>query len=133
MDAAQIAEVPLGPLAERMGLELLHLEPGRAEGRCPVAGNTQPFGLWHGGASCVVAETLASIAAAAEVGPRGSAAGVDINATHHRAVRSGWVHGVAEALRIGGSVASYQVTLTDDAGDLVCTARVTLQLRRPRP
>ncbi len=123
----------VSPLDRRLGCELLEVTPARARARYPVAGNTQPFGLWHGGASCVVAETLASIAAAAEVGPRGSAAGVDINATHHRAVRSGWVHGVAEALRIGGSVASYQVTLTDDAGDLVCTARVTLQLRRPRP
>jgi len=130
MDAAQIAEVPLGPLAERMGLELLHLEPSRAEGRCPVAGNTQPFGLWHGGASCVLAETLASVAAVAEVGPGGRAAGVEINATHLAAAREGWVHGSAQAVRIGRTLATYQVELRDDAGTLLCVARVTVSLQR---
>ncbi|PFG16955.1 uncharacterized protein (TIGR00369 family) [Propionicimonas paludicola] len=130
MDPAQIAQLPLGPLAERMGLELLHLEPARAEGRCPVAGNTQPFGLWHGGASCVLAETLASVAAIAEVGPDGRAAGVELNATHLAAARDGWVHGTAEAIRIGRTLATYQVELRDDAGTLVCVARVTVSLQR---
>lgn len=130
MDAAQIAEVPLGPLAERMGLELLHLEPGRAEGRCPVAGNTQPFGLWHGGASCVLAETLASLAAMAEVGPDGRAAGVELNASYLAAAREGWVHGRAQSVRIGRTLATYQVELRDDADTLLCLARVTIALQR---
>ena len=130
MDATQIATVPLGPLAERMGIELLHLEPNLAEGRCPVAGNTQPFGLWHGGASCVLAETLASVAAVAEVGPDGRAAGVEINATHLAAARDGWVHGRAQAVRIGRTLATYQVELRDDAQTLLCVARVTVSLQR---
>jgi len=130
MDAAQGAKVPLGPLAERMGIELLHLEPSRAEGRCPVAGNTQPFGLWHGGASCVLAETLASVAAVAEVGPDGRAAGVEINATHLAAVREGWVHGRAQAVRIGRTLATYQVEIRDEAETLLCVARVTVSLQR---
>ncbi len=130
MDAAQIATVPLGPLAERMGLELTHLEPALAEGRCPVAGNTQPFGLWHGGASCVLAETLASVAAVAEVGAGGRAAGVEINATHLAAARDGWVHGRAQAVRIGRTLATYQVELRDDAETLLCVARVTVSLQR---
>lgn len=130
MDAAQGAKVPLGPLAERMGIELLHLEPSRAEGRCPVAGNTQPFGLWHGGASCVLAETLASVAAVAEVGPDGRAAGVEINATHLAAAREGWVHGRAQAVRIGRTLATYQVEIRDEAESLLCVARVTVSLQR---
>ncbi|MCW5954607.1 MAG: PaaI family thioesterase, partial [Propionibacteriaceae bacterium] len=107
----------------KMGMILDEVTPTRAVGRYPVEGNTQPFGLWHGGASCVVAETLASLAAAAEVGPEGMIAGVDINATHLVAVRSGWITGTATALRIGNTLATYDVTLTDDQGRQVCAAR----------
>lgn len=114
----------------KMGLILDEVTPTRAVGRYPVEGNTQPFGLWHGGASCVVAETLASLAAAAEVGPRGTIAGVDINATHLLPVRSGWVTGTATALRIGGTLATYDVTITNDEGEQVCAARITVALRR---
>ena len=114
----------------KMGMILDEVTPTRAVGRYPVEGNTQPFGLWHGGASCVVAETLASLAAAAEVGPHGSAVGVDINATHLAAGRSGWITGVATALRIGNTLATYDVSLTDDQGQQVCAARITVALRR---
>lgn len=117
-------------LDEKLGIELIEVTPTRATCRCPVEGNTQPFGLWHGGASCVIAETLASLAAAAEVGPAGAVTGVDINATHLRPATSGWVHGVATAIRIGGSLATYDVTLTDDAGEQVCAARITVFLKR---
>lgn len=114
----------------KMGLELQEVAPTRAVGRYPVAGNTQPFGLWHGGASCVVAETLASLAAAAEVGPEGAIVGVDINATHLLPVRSGWVTGTATALRIGGTLATYDVAITDEDDNQVCAARITIALRR---
>ncbi len=118
------------PLDLKMGMILDEVTPTRAVGRYPVEGNTQPFGLWHGGASCVVAETLASLAAAAEVGPNGVAVGVDINATHLVAARAGWITGVATALRIGNTLATYDVTLTDDEGQQVCAARITIALRR---
>ena len=117
-------------LDEKMGVELLEVTPTRAACRCPVEGNTQPFGLWHGGASCVIAESLASLAAAAEVGPDGAVTGVDINATHLRPATEGWVHGVATAIRIGGTLATYDVALTDDAGERVCAARITVFLKR---
>ena len=114
----------------KMGMILDEVTPTRAVGRYPVEGNTQPFGLWHGGASCVVAETLASLAAAAEVGPRGTIAGVDINATHLLPVRNGWVTGTATALRIGRTLATYDVSLTNDEGEQICAARITVALRR---
>lgn len=117
-------------LDEKMGVELVEVSPTRAVGRYPVEGNTQPFGLWHGGASCVVAETLASLAAAAEVGPHGSVSGVDINATHLRPASSGWITGTAEAIRIGGRLATYQVDLVHDSGEHLCSARITVALRR---
>ena len=116
------------PLATKLGLELLELSPERAVGRMPVAGNTQPAGLWHGGASCVLAETLASLAAAAHGQPDRTAVGVDLNATHHRPITTGWVTGTATALRLGRTVTSHEVVLVDDEGRRVCTARVTCQL-----
>lgn len=120
------------PLDEKMGTEWVEITPTRAIGRCPVEGNTQPFGLWHGGASCVLAESLASLAAAAEVGPNGAVTGVDINATHLRSVRDGWITGTATAIRIGGTLATYDVNLVADGGEQVCAARITVYLRRPR-
>ena len=119
-------------LDAKMGLEVLELTPERVVGRMPVEGNTQPMGLWHGGASCVLVETLGSIGAAAHARPGRVAVGVDINATHHRSVRSGWVTGTATAIRLGRAVASYEVVLTDDDGRRVCTARLTCQLVDPR-
>jgi uncharacterized protein (TIGR00369 family) len=115
-------------LDAKMGLELLELTAERVVGRMPVEGNTQPFGLWHGGASCVLAETLASLGSYVHGRPDRVGVGVDLNATHHRPARSGWVTGTATALRLGRTVASYEVVLVDDAGERLCTARVTCQL-----
>lgn len=115
-------------LDSRMGLELLEVSAERVVGRMPVEGNTQPFGLWHGGASCVLAETLASIGATAHGMPDQVAVGVDLNATHHKAVREGWVTGTATPIRLGSRIASFEIVLTDDRGDRVCTARLTCQL-----
>ena len=115
-------------LDAKMGFELLELTPERVVGRMPVSGNTQPLGLWHGGASCVLVETLGSIGASAHARPDRVAVGVDLNATHHRPARSGWVTGTASAIRLGRSVASYEVVLVDDEGERVCTGRLTCQI-----
>ncbi len=119
-------------LDTKMGFELLILTPERVVGRMPVEGNTQPYGLWHGGASCVLAETLASLGSFMYAQPERISVGVDINATHHRSVTAGWVTGTATALQLGKSIASYEIVITDDAGKRVCTARVTCQLVSPR-
>jgi 1,4-dihydroxy-2-naphthoyl-CoA hydrolase len=117
-------------LDAKMGLELTELTPERTVGSMPVDGNTQPYGLWHGGASCVLAETLASLASFAHAQPGGMAVGVDLNATHHRPVRSGRVTGVATALHLGRRVTSYEVVISHESGFRVCTARVTCQVIR---
>jgi 1,4-dihydroxy-2-naphthoyl-CoA hydrolase len=116
----------------KMGFELIALTPERVVGRMPVEGNTQPFGLWHGGASCVLAETLASLGSFMHAQPEKISVGVDINATHHRSVTAGWVTGTATALHLGRSTASYEIVIIDDAGKRVCTARMTCQLVSPR-
>ncbi len=131
MTAAELpnwyAQLP-SALDLKLGFEPIELTPDRVVGRMPVTGNTQPLGLWHGGASCVLIETLGSIGANLHAGPGRAAVGVDLNATHHRPGRSGWITGTATALRLGRSVASYEVVLVDDAGDRVCTGRLTCQL-----
>ena len=99
----------------------------------PVAGNTQPYGLLHGGASVVLAETLGSVGAALHAGENRIAVGLDINATHHRAARSGVVTGTATALSLGNTLASYDVVVTDEDGKRVCTSRITCLLRDAAP
>jgi uncharacterized protein (TIGR00369 family) len=120
---------PVGQLAARLGIEFTEVSAERVAATMPVEGNKQPYGLLHGGASCVLAESLGSIGAALHAGPGRAAVGIDINATHHRAVTDGIVTGVATPLHLGRSVASYQVEVTDELGRRVCTARLTAMLR----
>ena len=116
-------------LHDRLGIQVTEATADRVVATMPVDGNRQPFGLLHGGASCVLAETLGSIAANLHAGSAGLVAvGVDINATHHRGVSAGTVVGVATALRLGRTVASYEVVVSDDRGRRVCTARLTCNL-----
>ena len=113
---------------ERLGVEITESSPQRVVATMPVDGNRQPFGLLHGGASCVLAETLGSIGANLHAAPGSVAVGVDINATHHRAVSDGLVVGVATALHLGRSVACYEIVISDEQGRRVCTARITCNL-----
>lgn len=132
MDADFFNERSGGTLMERMGIVITHAERGRVEATMPVAGNTQPYGLLHGGASAVLAETVGSIAGGIHAGPDRLVVGVDLNATHHKAVRSGVVTGVATALQEGGTVACYEIRIADEAGEPVCTARLTCLIRERR-
>lgn len=119
-----------GALNERMGLEILEATPERCSARMPVEGNTQPYGILHGGASVVMAEALGSTGAALHAATLGKiAVGLDINATHHRSARHGHVTGTAVALSLGGTIASYEVTIVDDDGRRICTSRITCMIR----
>ena len=119
----------IGALPDHMGIELLEVGADRTVARMPVAGNTQPYGLLHGGASAVLAESLGSIAAALHAGPNRIALGLELNCTHHKAMREGYVIGTATPLVRGRTVASYAISITDEGGAPVCTARLTCVLR----
>jgi uncharacterized protein (TIGR00369 family) len=124
-----------GPtLADRLGITLVEASIERIVATMPVEGNTQPYGLLHGGASVALAETLGSVGAALHARDKsgGIAVGVDISATHHRAVRAGVVTGVATPLHLGGSIATYEIVISDDRGRRVCTCRLTCAIR-PAP
>ncbi len=122
-----------GTLIERMGINVTEVTRERVVGTMPVEGNTQPYGLLHGGASVVLAETLGSYGAALCAGPDRAAVGLDINATHHRAARHGTVTGVATLVSAGRTVASYEVVISGEDGQRVCTARITCLLRDAPP
>ena len=123
---------PLSGLVQRMGIEFVEASASRLVATMPVEGNTQVMGLLHGGASCVLAETLGSVGAMLHVWPDAVAVGTDINATHHRSVSGGVVTATATALSLGRTVCSHEVVITDEEGRRVCTARIT-NLVRPRP
>jgi 1,4-dihydroxy-2-naphthoyl-CoA hydrolase len=121
-----------GQLGARLGIEFVEYTVERIVARMPVAGNQQPYGLLHGGASCVLAESLGSMGAALHGGPGKVAVGVDINATHHRGVTEGYVTGVATPVHLGRTMATYEIVITDDQDRRVCTARITALLRDAR-
>ncbi|OIK25722.1 hotdog fold thioesterase [Streptomyces malaysiense] len=118
-----------GDLGTRMGVQILEASPDKVVGTMPVEGNTQPYGLLHGGASAVLAETLGSVGAMLHGGSTKVAVGVDLNCTHHRGIRSGLVTGVATPLHRGRSTATYEVVISDEQGRRVCSARLTCMLR----
>ncbi|HEY3437302.1 MAG TPA: hotdog fold thioesterase [Actinotalea sp.] len=131
---AQIRAENRGTLVERLGIEVIEASPGLVVGIMPVEGNTQPYGLLHGGASVALAETLGSYGAMLHAGPGRQAVGIEVSATHHRAARSGIVTGRAVALHLGSTVASYEIVVEDSTSRRVCTARLTCLLmaaRRP--
>ena len=112
-------------LAGRMGIKIVEASAQRVVGTMPVEGNTQPYGILHGGASCVLAESLGSLGSALQAGPGRFTVGIEINATHHRAARSGLVTGVATLVHGGRTMSTFDIVITDDDGKRVCTARLS--------
>ncbi|MEU6622271.1 hotdog fold thioesterase [Streptomyces litmocidini] len=122
-----------GHLGNRMGVQIVEASAEKVVGTMPVEGNTQPYGLLHGGASAVLAETLGSIGSMLHGGASKIAVGVDLNCTHHRGARSGLVTGVATPVHRGRSTATYEIVITDEQGKRVCSARLTCLLREINP
>jgi 1,4-dihydroxy-2-naphthoyl-CoA hydrolase len=120
-------------LVRRMGITIVEASAGRVVGTMPVAGNTQPYGLLHGGASCVLAETLGSLGSALHAGPGRVTVGIEISASHHRGAASGEVTGVATLLHGGRTMTTYEIVISDDRGRRVCTARLSCLLRDAVP
>lgn len=117
-----------GTLAESIGLEFTEVGENYLEATLPVDERTvQPHGLLHGGASVALAETLGSVAAMLVIRDpeKQAAVGVEINASHMRAVRSGKVTGRVSPLRIGKNIQVWTINIRDDQNRLVCHCRLT--------
>ncbi|WP_366937924.1 PaaI family thioesterase [Demequina sp.] len=113
----------------RMGITIMEVTADIAVGTMPVAGNTQPYGLLHGGASAVLAESLGSLAAMAHAAPDGIAVGIDLSITHMRSARTGVVTGTATPLHRGRTIAVYAITIENQEGQIVSHARLTCAIR----
>ncbi|MCF8549482.1 MAG: hotdog fold thioesterase [Pontimonas sp.] len=118
-----------GQLAKKMGIELLELSAEKSVATMPVEGNRQVIGLLHGGAHVVLAESLGSMSSAIHAGPGRIAVGIEINATHSKAVSSGVVTATCEALVLGRTLATHTITIRDEQGNRLSTVRMTNYLR----
>jgi len=116
-----------GTMMEACGIEILERGDDWLKGRMPVDGRTrQIYGILHGGASCVLAETLGSMASAMVVdASKYRVAGLEINANHVRSVSEGWVEGVARPLHLGRTTHIWDIRISNDEGKLVCVSRLT--------
>ncbi|GDX13264.1 MAG: PaaI family thioesterase [Actinomycetota bacterium] len=114
-----------GALDKKMGIEITEASPQRLVGRMPVEGNTQPFGLLHGGANVVLAESLGSVGTHLHAGPSRRIVGIEISASHHKSATEGYVTAVATAVTLGKTLCTYNVEITNDKGEKTCTARIT--------
>ncbi len=117
-------------IAEAIGLELISIEEGEVKGKLPVDSRThQPYGLLHGGASVVLAETLGSIGSHFLVDSKGKGAvGIEINANHLRSVKCGWVYGIAKIVHRGSKLHVWSIDIKDERDRLVCTSRLTVMI-----
>jgi uncharacterized protein (TIGR00369 family) len=121
----RLVETQGGELARKMGIELVTLGAELSIARMPVEGNRQVVGLLHGGAHVVLAESLGSMSSAIHAGPDKIAVGIEINATHSRSVTEGTVEATCEALVLGRTLATHQLTIRDEAGNRLSTVRMT--------
>jgi 1,4-dihydroxy-2-naphthoyl-CoA hydrolase len=111
LDAVMSRTVAEGTLAGRMGITIVAASAARVVATMPVQGNTQPAGLLHGGASCVLAETIGSLGAFLHAGAGRMVVGIEISATHHRGVRDGEVTAVATLAHGGRTLATYHILI----------------------
>ena len=122
-----------GALAERMGIQFTEATLERVVATMPVEGNTQPYGILHGGASVVLAESVGSMLSVLYAGAGRAAVGMTINAIHHRPASSGTVTATATLMQAGRSTASVAIAVTDDEGRRICSSTLLCQLRDAPP
>ena len=111
-----------------LGIEITDFGESYVTGKMPVDNRTkQPFGLLHGGASAAFAETLGSIGAGKHVDlEEYSVVGVELNSSHLKAVRTGWVFGKATPIRVGRTMQVWGIDIKNQEDDLICKSRLTL-------
>lgn len=121
-----------GTMSEHLGIEWLDLGDDFLKAKMPVDHRTnQPYGLLHGGASCVLAETLGSVASYLVIdSSQFYCVGIEINANHIRSVKNGFVYGVCSPLHLGSSTHVWDIRITNEEGKLVCISRLTVAVMK---
>jgi 1,4-dihydroxy-2-naphthoyl-CoA hydrolase len=115
----------LSPLDEKLGIKIIDFDPDRLVATMPVAGNEQPFGRLHGGASCALMETIGSCAAALHAGPDKQVVGIELNASYLSGATSGVVTAVCTPVRRGRTLSTFLIEITDESGRPTATGRLT--------
>jgi uncharacterized protein (TIGR00369 family) len=126
------AAAAAGTLIERLGIEFLEVLPTVIVARMPVAGNTQPYGVLHGGATAGLCETIGSFGTSLMVGPEKVVMGIQLNVNHIRAVRDGSVTATGVPVHVGRTTAVWDMRVVDDDDRLVAVSRLTLAIREPQ-
>jgi 1,4-dihydroxy-2-naphthoyl-CoA hydrolase len=115
----------------KLGMEFLVAGPDRVVARIPVDGNTQPFGLLHGGGTAALIETIGSYGTALAAGPDSLPVGIELNVNHLHSVRTGHITATGVPLHVGRTIAVWDVRVHDDEDRLIAVGRLTLAVRRP--
>lgn len=122
-----------GTAMERVGLEWLEIGPLRVVARMPVEGNTQPYGMLHGGATATLCESVASYGTAVATGLDKITTGIHLSVNHIRPVTGGHVTATGVPVHVGRTTAVWDMRVEDDEGRLVAVSRLTLAIRDPAP
>ena len=124
----QIEAFQKNTMTDQLGIKITDYGNNYICGKMPVDHRTkQPYGLLHGGASVAFAETLGSIGAGMQIDYNNqSVVGVEINASHLKSIKKGWVYGRAQPLRVGKTIQVWDINITDKDDNLICVSRLTL-------
>ena len=130
----QIEAFQKNTMTDHLGIKITDYGNNYICGKMPVDHRTkQPYGLLHGGASVAFAETLGSIGAGMQIDYNNqSVVGVEINASHLKSIKKGWVYGRAQPLRVGKTIQVWDVNITDKDDNLICASRLTLAVIKKR-
>ena len=132
LDLEILAGRGAGPLSEKMGIQFHKLTATHSIATMPVEGNTQSFGILHGGAYVVLGESLGSISANIHAGEGRNAVGIEINATHTGSAKKGFVTGECRAIHLGRTLTSHEIVVTDENGRRLSTIRITNLIKESR-
>ncbi len=117
-----------GTMVSALGIEITDFGDKYVCGKMPVDNRTiQPFGLLHGGANAAFAETLASMGAGKQIDlEKYSVVGIELNSSHLRGVKNGWVFGEAKPIRIGRTIQVWDIEIKNENNEIICKSRLTL-------
>ncbi len=123
-----ITEIRESTMTSHLGIEFIEIGEGYLKGKMPVDSRTrQPFGILHGGASCVLAETLGSVAGCYCVDrTKQICVGLSINTNHIGMAKEGYVYGIAKPIHLGSKTQIWEIDITDEKGRLISITRLTL-------
>jgi 1,4-dihydroxy-2-naphthoyl-CoA hydrolase len=121
---------PKGHIGDLIGIEFTEITNDSISARMPVNEKThQPYGILHGGASVVLAESLGSVASNMIIDSnKYIGVGLEVNANHLRPVKSGFVTGICKPIHIGGKTHVWDIRLYDDRGKMNCVSRLTVAI-----